>query len=151
MLPYIELKGLRDVTVPVNDRVKFDLPIFGEPAPTVTWTKGDIALEELGDKTIQVTTTDTHTKIVFTNVKKCHEGTYHVTIANRSGQDAAKVVVRVLDRPAAPEAPMKTTVEGSVCNLLWKKVKDDGGSPIEHYQVRYTYRVVVRKMHLKGQ
>ncbi len=55
---------------------------------------------------------------------------------NRSGQDAAKVAIKVLDRPAAPEAPMKTTVEGSVCNLLWKKVKEDGGSPIEHYQVR---------------
>jgi Immunoglobulin I-set domain len=136
VLPYIELKGLRDVIACVNDRVKFDLPIFGEPAPTVTWSKGDIPVEELGDKAIVVTTTDTHTKLVINSVKKAHEGTYHVTIANRSGQDAVKVAVKVLDRPAAPEAPMKTTVEGSVCNLLWKKVKEDGGSPIEHYQVR---------------
>lgn len=135
LLPYIELKGLRDVTASVNDRVKFDLPIFGEPAPTVVWAKGDTPVEELGDKSIVVTTTDTHTKLVINSLKKCHEGTYHVTISNRSGQDAAKVAIKVLDRPAAPEAPMKTTVEGSVCNLLWKKVKEDGGSPIEHYQI----------------
>jgi hypothetical protein len=135
VLPYIEPKGLRDVVVTVNERVKFDLPIFGEPAPTVVWSKGDTPVTDLDDRSIVVTTTDTHTKIVFTSVKKCHEGTYHLTIFNRSGQDAAKVAIKVLDRPAAPEPPMKTTVEGSVCNLLWKKVKDDGGCPIEHYQV----------------
>jgi len=26
-------------------------------------------------------------------------------------------------------------VEGSACNLLWKKVKDDGGAPVEYYQI----------------
>lgn len=135
LLPYIELKGLRDVTVSVNERVKFDLPIYGEPPPTVVWSRGDEPIDQLGDKSIQVTTTDTHTKIVFTSVRKCHEGVYSVIIANRSGQDAAKVAIKVLDRPAAPESPMKTSVEGSVCNLLWKKVKEDGGAPIEHYQI----------------
>ena len=43
--------------------------------------------------------------------------------------------VKVLDRPAAPDPPLKTSVEGSACNLLWKKVKDDGGAPVEYYQV----------------
>ena len=55
----------------------------------------------------------------------------------RSGKDEAKFSVKVLDRPSAPEAPMKTTMEGSNCTLLWKKVKDDGGVAIEHYQVNY--------------
>jgi hypothetical protein len=58
-----------------------------------------------------------------------------LTISNRSGEDSAKFSIKVLDCPATPEPPMKATLEGNNCTLLWKKVKDDGGVPIEHYQV----------------
>jgi len=135
LLPYIELKSVRDITASVKERIKFDVPICGEPVPDVAWFKGDIPIEELEDRSISVTNTDTHTKIVFSNLKKSHEGNYNLTISNRSGSDSAKFTVKVFDRPAAPEAPMKATLEGSNCTLLWKKVKDDGGSAIEHYQI----------------
>jgi len=142
LLPFIEVKGVRDVTANARDRVKFDVPIFGEPAPSVIWRRigadgeGD-DVESLGDKSIAVTTTDTHTKIVFGSVSKAHEAGYTLTITNRSGSDSAKFSLKVLAAPAAPEPPMKATVsqEGSECTLLWKKVKDDGGVPIDHYQV----------------
>ena len=134
-MPYIDAKTMRDITVSAGDRLRFDLPIFGEPAPDVSWRKGDEPVEDLDDKTIVVTTNETHTKIVFNNVKKCHEGKYHLSISNRTGTDSASVEVKVLDRPAAPDPPLKTSVEGSACNLLWKKVKDDGGAPVEYYQV----------------
>lgn len=29
---------MRDVTLPVNSMLKFDVGIIGEPAPTVAWT-----------------------------------------------------------------------------------------------------------------
>lgn len=135
LLPYIDAKTMRDITVSAGDRLRFDLPIFGEPAPDVSWRKGDEPVEDLDDKTIVVTTNETHTKIVFNNVKKCHEGKYHLSISNRTGTDSASVEVKVLDRPAAPDPPLKTSVEGSACNLLWKKVKDDGGAPVEYYQI----------------
>jgi fibronectin type 3 domain-containing protein len=135
LLPFIEMKGLRDITASAKERIKFDVPICGEPAPEVAWFKGDTPVEELEDRHISVTTTDTHTKIVFSSLKKSHEGAYTLTISNRSGSDTAKFSVKVLDRPAAPEPPMKATVEGSNCTLLWKKVKEDGGAPIEHYQI----------------
>lgn len=38
------------------------------------------------------------------------------------------------DRPSPPEN-LQTSVEEGICVLLWKKSKDDGGAPIEHYQV----------------
>jgi len=135
LLPFIEIKGVRDITATEKDRVKFDVPIFGEPMPSVEWCKGDDSVESLGDKTISVTNTDSHTKIVFSSVTKAHEGTYVLTISNRSGVDTAKFSVKVLAAPAAPEPPMKVTQEGNECTLLWKKVKEDGGVPIEHYQV----------------
>lgn len=135
LVPYIDAKNLRDITVNAKDRLKFDIPIFGEPAPEVCWKKGDETIEELEDKSISIMNTDSHTKIVFNNVAKKHAGTYTLVIRNKSGEDSAKVSVAVLDRPQAPEGPMKMSVEGSAITLLWKKIKDDGGAPIEHYQL----------------
>merc|ERR1711973_776220 len=93
----------------------------------------DNLIEE--NKSISITTTDTHTKIVLNCLSRADEGVYNLVISNRTGQDTAKFSVRVLDRPAAVEPPMKATLEGNNCTLLWKKVKDDGGVPIEHYQI----------------
>jgi len=135
LIPCIDAKGLRDVVVEVNERLKFDLPISGEPAPEAVWMKGDVPVSELEDSSIVVTTTETHSKIVFNSAKKKHEGNYQLLIRNRTGEDSAKVHVSVLDVPAAVEAPVKLSQEGTSVTLLWKKVKDDGGSPIEHYQL----------------
>jgi len=134
LLPYIDAKSLRDMTVNVKDRLKFDVPIHGEPAPQVCWMKGEEPIEE-GDKSISILNTESHTKIVFNSITKKHEGTYNLVISNKSGEDTAKVSVTVRDRPAAPEGPMKMSVEGNKVTLLWKKVKDDGGCPIEQYQL----------------
>lgn len=138
LIPYINAKGLRDVVVEVNERLKFDAPITGEPVPEAIWYKGEEPVSSLGDSSIVIINTESHSKLIFNNVSKCHEGNYQLVIRNRSGEDSAKVHVAVLDKPAAPEPPMKTTIEGNTITLLWKKVKDDGGCPIEHYQLEKT-------------
>ena len=46
MLPYIEAKGARELTATAQDRVKFDVAIFGEPAPEVTWLKGEEPVDQ---------------------------------------------------------------------------------------------------------
>jgi len=130
LLPYLEVKGARDVTATAHERIKFEAAVFGEPAPSVAWTKGEDPVEG-----VHIVNTESSTKIVFDKIKKDQAGTYTLTINNRSGSDTAKFTVKVLDRPAAPEPPMKATMEGSNCVLLWKKVKEDGGMPIEHYQI----------------
>ena len=38
-------------------------------------------------------------------------------------------------RPAAPEAPMKISIEDGDATLFWKPSKSDGGCTIEHYQL----------------
>jgi len=135
LVPYIDAKTMRDVTAEAKERIKFDVAIYGEPTPEATWYKGEDPIESLGDSSIQVVNTESHSKIVFNSIKKEHAGTYSIVVRNKSGDDTAKVSVKVLDRPAAPEGPMKTTVEGSNVTLLWKKVKDDGGAAIEQYQL----------------
>lgn len=134
LLPYLESKSMRDCTMSAGDRLRFDLPIVGEPAPQVQWFKGEEPIEE-NDRSIQITNSETHTKIVFNSLKKCHEGVYCVTISNRSGKDSARVELKVLDVPAAPDTPLSASVDGNTCELLWKRVKDDGGAPVEYYQI----------------
>jgi len=133
LLPFIDAKCLRDTTVEVKERLKFDVPIFGEPAPQVCWMKGDEPVED--DKSITIMNTESHTKIVFNSITKKNEGTYSLVIRNKSGEDSAKFSIGVLDKPEAPEGPMQVTVEGSAITLLWKKIKNDGGVPLEHYQL----------------
>jgi len=133
LLPFIDAKCLRDTTVEVKDRLKFDVPIFGEPAPEVCWMKGEEPVEE--DRSITIMNTESHSKIVFNSISKKNAGTYTLVLRNKSGEDTASVSVAVLDRPAAPEGPMKVSIDGSSITLLWKKVKDDGGVAIDHYQL----------------
>ena len=50
------------------------------------------------------------------------------------------MTVTVLDRPAPPEglmvaAPPEEKKKDAI-ELLWKRSRDDGGAPIEYYQVR---------------
>jgi len=133
LLPYIDAKSLRDVKMDVKDRLKFDVPIFGEPAPEVSWYFGDDLIED--DKSISITNLEGHTKIVFNSISKKHQGTYRLVIRNKSGEDNAKFSVTVIDKPQAPEGPLQSSIEGNMVTLLWKKIKDDGGAALEHYQL----------------
>ena len=45
VLPYLEVKGARDVTATAHERIKFEAAVFGEPAPSVAWTKGEDPVE----------------------------------------------------------------------------------------------------------
>ncbi len=61
------------------------------------------------------------------------------------------VQIKVLDRPEPPES-LTASVDGDKCVLMWKRSKDDGGSPIEHYQVKpgNTYSGTIRIDFLTG-
>ena len=133
----IDAKNLHDLVVIAGERVKFDLPFQGIPTPEVTWIKDgdeDTPLETSPDKNLIITNTEHSTKLAINNVAKKHRGKYTVIIKNASGTDTAKGELKVLDRPEPPEG-LTASVDGDKCVLMWKRSKDDGGSPIEHYQV----------------
>jgi len=133
LVPYIDAKSLRDMRVEVKDRLKFDVPIFGEPAPEVFWYAGDELIED--GKSISIVNLEGHTKIVFNSITRANQGNYSLVIRNKSGEDSAKFSVTVIDKPEAPEGPLQSSIEGNMVTLLWKKIKDDGGAPLEHYQL----------------
>merc|ERR1712107_621831 len=79
--------------------------------------------------------TDSHAKIIFNSITAAQAGTYTIVLRNKSGEDSASGRIKVLDRPAAPEAPMKISIEDGCATLFWKPSKQDGGCTIEHYQL----------------
>ena len=107
------------------------------------------ALTTSSDKNLIITTTETSTKLTINNVTKKHRGKYTLIITNDSGSDTAKGELKILDRPEPPEG-LTASVDGDKCVLMWKRSKDDGGSPIEHYQVFVYFRLAVCLLPVKS-
>lgn len=56
--------------------------------------------------------------------------------SNASGIDKHSVEVIVLGKPSSPMGPLDVTnVFEDRCDLEWKVPEDDGGLPIDHYEI----------------
>ena len=52
------------------------------------------------------------------------------------GRDTATIKVTVLDKPTPPQGPLEISdVHKEGCKLKWKRPLDDGGTPVEYYEV----------------
>ena len=114
--------------------LKYDVDITGEPAPSVTWTLDTRTISS--GKHVTITNVDYNSKLVIRDTVREDSGEYVITATNSSGKDSVTVYVNITDRPMKPEGPVKVSdVCATGCKLKWKRPKDDGGSPIEHYLV----------------
>lgn len=134
MAPRIDRRHLHDVTLSAGSTLKFDANIIGEPEPTVDWRAPFGKLSN--DKRVTVENANYNTKVVIRPVKRDDSGEYIVTASNSSGRDTHTINVTVTDKPGTPEGPLQVSdVNKNGCKLKWKRPKDDGGTPIEYYQV----------------
>lgn len=70
------------------------------------------------------------------NSTRTYAGKYILTATNDSGSDTHSVEVFVLDRPSTPQGPLKVSnVFADNVTLDWKPPEDDGGVPIDCYEV----------------
>lgn len=133
MAPKIDRRNLRDVTLSAGSTLKFDVNVIGEPPPKCDWRWADIPL--IG-KNVTIDNSDYNTKLTVRPVARSNTGSYTVVATNSSGKDAVTVMVTVTDKPTPPEGPLSVTdVHKEGCQLKWKRPIDDGGTPIEYYQV----------------
>ncbi|KAL3252349.1 hypothetical protein MRX96_017668 [Rhipicephalus microplus] len=133
--PRIDRTNLRNLTIKVGQAVNFDVDIIGEPPPTVTWEhvgKGEVKSDEV----YQVDNVDYNTKFNILRATRKETGVYKVKATNASGTDEAEVEINVLGKPGKPNGPLEVSnVRKDGCSLSWKKPDDDGGCPIECYEV----------------
>ena len=132
--PKIDRRNLRDITLSAGSTLKFDANITGEPPPHVDWRCGAIPL--VNNKTVLIDNPPYQTKLIIRPVARGDSGEYLVLATNTSGKDSVTVNVIVTDKPTAPEGPIQISdVHKEGCKLKWKRPLDDGGTPIEYYQV----------------
>lgn len=133
--PKIDRNNLNEIRIKAGGTIAFDVKVEGEPAPEITWFKGDAPLVTF-ERTKVNNTVENRTKLVTTNAVRNDSGLYKIVAVNENGKDEAEVKVVVLDTPGIPNGPLKATdITKESCTISWNKPDDDGGSPISHYLV----------------
>ncbi|XP_053305739.1 myosin-binding protein C, cardiac-type [Spea bombifrons] len=120
------------IIVVAGNKLRLDVPITGDPAPTVVWSKGDKILSET-DGRVRVETHADHCVFIIEGAEKQDEGVYNVVVKNPAGEDKANITVKVIEAPDPPEAPRISNIGEDYCTVQWDPPKYDGGQPILGY------------------
>uniref|UniRef100_I3MRW7 Myosin-binding protein C, cardiac-type n=1 Tax=Ictidomys tridecemlineatus TaxID=43179 RepID=I3MRW7_ICTTR len=148
------------IVVVAGNKLRLDVPISGDPAPTVIWQKtitqgkkapaqpAPDAPEDAGasdewvfDKKllcetegrVHVETTKDRSIFTVEGAEKEDEGVYTVTVKNPVGEDQVNLTVKVIDVPDAPAAPKISNVGEDSCTVQWEPPAYDGGQPVLGY------------------
>nr|XP_029716085.1 twitchin isoform X7 [Aedes albopictus] len=133
--PRIDRSTLKNTTLKGGQSLRLDCKISGEPAPTKYWLINKARIEK-DNPEIRVEFEDYRAKLTIGGVTRAHNGTYEIKAENSSGYDEHQFTITVLDKPTAPEGPLKVSnVHKEGCSLKWNPPLDDGGVPIDHYNV----------------
>uniref|UniRef100_A0A3Q3FMJ0 Myosin-binding protein C, slow-type n=1 Tax=Kryptolebias marmoratus TaxID=37003 RepID=A0A3Q3FMJ0_KRYMA len=131
------------VTVVAGNKLRLEIPISGEPAPRVVWTKGErvshrVRAETYGDQT----------SLTIEVTEREDTGNYKIVLQNEAGEATASVKIKVVDIPDPPDAPLVTEVGGDWCSMTWEPPKYDGASPILGYFIERKKKQSSRWMRL---
>ncbi|XP_004437005.1 PREDICTED: myosin-binding protein C, cardiac-type [Ceratotherium simum simum] len=148
------------IVVVAGNKLRLDVPISGDPAPTVIWQKtipqvnkvragpapdapgdADASDEWVFDRKllcetegrVRVETTKDRSIFTVEGAEKEDEGVYIVTVKNPVGEDQVNLTVKVIDVPDAPAAPKISNVGEDSCTVQWEPPAYDGGQPVLGY------------------
>lgn len=134
MAPKINRNDLPFTTVKVGQSVKFNVNISGEPPPEVKWEFAGKPVRD-GDG-IEIQNPDYLSKFAIDRAERKHAGVWKIIATNSSGKDEAEVNINVLGKPTKPKGPLNVSdVFEDRMTLEWQPPDDDGGTPIDHYDI----------------
>uniref|UniRef100_A0A671UPA2 Myosin binding protein C3 n=1 Tax=Sparus aurata TaxID=8175 RepID=A0A671UPA2_SPAAU len=141
------------IVVVAGNKLRLDVPITGDPAPTVIWTKGEKVkqtnrLQQSGDGRVHVETTKGHCVFTIEGAERQDEGVYSVVVRNPAGEDTADINVKVVDVPDPPLAVRVVSVGEESCIVQWDPPLYDGGQPIIGYVLERKKKKSYRWMRL---
>uniref|UniRef100_A0A672MND3 Myosin binding protein C, cardiac n=1 Tax=Sinocyclocheilus grahami TaxID=75366 RepID=A0A672MND3_SINGR len=135
------------ILVVAGNKLRLDVPITGDPAPTVVWTKGEKVLTD-SDGRVHVESTKGHCIFTIEGAERQDEGVYSVIVRNPAGEDTADINVKVVDVPDPPEAPRILSVGEDSCIVQWDPPLFDGGQPVIGYVLERKKKKSYRWMRL---
>uniref|UniRef100_A0A8C0BZB9 Myosin binding protein C3 n=1 Tax=Buteo japonicus TaxID=224669 RepID=A0A8C0BZB9_9AVES len=120
------------IVVVAGNKLRLDVPISGDPTPTVIWQKVNKLLFE-SEGRVRVEMHEDHCVFIIEGAEKEDEGVYRVIVKNPVGEDKADITVKVIDVPDPPEAPKISNIGEDYCTVQWQPPKYDGGQPVLGY------------------
>uniref|UniRef100_A0A667Y6W8 Myosin binding protein C3 n=1 Tax=Myripristis murdjan TaxID=586833 RepID=A0A667Y6W8_9TELE len=146
------------IVVVAGNKLRLDVPITGDPAPTVVWTKGEKVKQMIslklstmvteGDGRVHVESTKGHCIFTIEGAERQDEGIYSVVVRNPAGEDTADINVKVVDVPDPPQAPRIISVGEDSCVVQWDPPLFDGGQPVIGYVLERKKKKSFRWMRL---
>ncbi|XP_009695549.1 PREDICTED: myosin-binding protein C, cardiac-type [Cariama cristata] len=146
------------IVVVAGNKLRLDVPISGDPTPTVIWQKvnkkSDLVRSNDNSMTpsenssdlntdnkllfesegrVRVEMHEDHCVFIIEGAEKEDEGVYRVIVKNPVGEDTADITVKVIDVPDPPEAPKISNIGEDYCTVQWQPPKYDGGQPVLGY------------------
>ncbi|XP_077313688.1 myosin-binding protein C, fast-type-like isoform X2 [Lithobates pipiens] len=125
---------INTIIVVAGNKLRFDVPITGEPAPTVAWFKENIEFKDIEGR-VHVDTEKDQSSFVIDGAKREDEGNYRIVVSNPSGEDSATLYVKVVDIPDPPQNIQIPGVGEDWADVIWDPPKYDGGQPILGYLI----------------
>ncbi|XP_040288868.1 myosin-binding protein C, fast-type-like isoform X1 [Bufo bufo] len=125
---------INTIIVVAGNKLRFDVPITGEPAPTVAWYKGT---EEFYEKEgrVHVEIRTELSSFVIEGAERADEGKYNIVVTNPVGEDKATLIIKVVDVPDPPENVRITSVGEDWASVIWDPPKYDGGKEVTGYLI----------------
>ncbi|KAM4037758.1 myosin-binding protein C, slow-type isoform 9-T9 [Anomaloglossus baeobatrachus] len=135
------------VVVVAGTKLRLEVPITGEPAPKIIWSRGDKWITDLSGR-IRAESYPDHGLLVIDSAEKDDTGTYRIMVKNEAGEAVAHIKIKVVDIPDAPLAPEVTEVGEDWCIMKWEPPIYDGGCPILGYFIERKKKQSSRWMRL---
>uniref|UniRef100_A0A673BRG5 Myosin-binding protein C, fast-type-like n=1 Tax=Sphaeramia orbicularis TaxID=375764 RepID=A0A673BRG5_9TELE len=133
------------IIVVAGNKLRLDVEITGEPAPTVVWSKGDqadpppcrdvwnISKKHISTGRVRVESRKDLSCFVIEGAERDDEGNYTICVTNPAGEDKAVLFIKIVDVPDPPEHVKCTSVGEDCATVIWEPPKFDGGAPIKGY------------------
>ncbi|KAJ7984554.1 hypothetical protein DPEC_G00356000 [Dallia pectoralis] len=120
------------IIVVAGNKLRLDVEISGEPAPTVVWSRGDTPITATEGR-VRTEARKDLSCFVIEGAEREDEGNYTIVVTNPAGEDKAMLFVKIVDVPDSPENVKCTSVGEDCATIVWEPPKFDGGAPIKGY------------------
>ncbi|KAJ3600353.1 hypothetical protein NHX12_031338 [Muraenolepis orangiensis] len=120
------------IVVVAGNKLRLDVEITGEPAPTVCWSKGATEFTEVEGR-VRVESEKTLSSFLIEGAQRSDEGKYSIVVNNAAGEDRAELYIKVVDVPDSPTSVRCTSVGEDSAVITWDPPAFDGGVPLKGY------------------
>ncbi|XP_032837334.1 myosin-binding protein C, cardiac-type-like isoform X4 [Petromyzon marinus] len=122
------------IVVIAGNKLRLDVPVTGDPEPTVTWYKeGEVMAS--GEGRVMVRSYTGGSALTLQGAERGDGGRYAIAVDNPAGVDSADITITVLDIPDPPSAPTISDVGDDVCTATWEPPHYNGGAALLGYVV----------------